>query len=278
MQVRRKLARISSTLGIQLTLILSSFLVLLPFIWLASASFSGEGAILDRLLLLFPRSFSLQGYEEVFRTTPYSRWLLNSIFISTVLTTVQLALGIFAAYALSRFEFKGRELLFFFVLCTMMIPPQAVMLPAFMVINSFSLVNTYRGLMLPHMAHGYVIFMLRQFFLQIPKELDEASQIDGCNSLMTLYHVYLFSAVPAVVSVTLIQFVRNWNDYYWALIVLSDKLKLTLPVAIVSFRDEQLIRWAPTMASAFMSVIPVVILYLLGQRHFLESNLSSGTK
>jgi len=203
---------------------------------------------------------------------------MNSVFVSTVLTTTQLVFGVFAAYALSRYAFKGREFLFFFVLCTMMIPPQAVMLPAFMVVNSFNWVNTYWGLMIPQMAHGYVIFMLRQFFLQIPQELDEASQIDGCGSLKTLYHVYLVSALPALISVTLIQLVRNWNDYYWALVVISEQSKLTLPVGIVSFRDETMVRWSPTMACAAMSVVPVVVLYLFGQRYFLETNLNSGSK
>jgi len=243
-----------------------------------SISFSATGDVLDRFLILFPSSFGIEGFKEVFDLVPYERWFLNSVFVSTVLTTAQLILGVFAAFALSRFKFKGRELLFFFVLCTMMIPPQAIMLPAFMVINSFGLVNTYPGLMLPHMAHGYVIFMLRQFFLQVPKDLDESSQIDGANSMQTLYHVYLTSALPAVISVTLIQLVRNWNDYYWALVVLSEEVKLTLPVGIVSFRDETLVRWVPTMASALMSVIPVIILYLFGQRYFLETNLGSGMK
>ncbi len=259
-------------------LITASFLVLVPFIWMVSISLSGSEAVLDRILILFPSSLGLDGYREVFSQTPYGRWFINSTFVSTVLTTAQLVLGIFAAYALSRYQFKGRELMFFFILCTMMIPPQAVMLPAFMVINSFGWVNTYMGLMMPHMAHGYVIFMLRQFFLQIPKDLDEASQLDGCGPFKTLYHVYLVSALPAVISVTLIQLVRNWNDYYWALVVLSEQRKLTLPVGIVSFRDETLIRWVPTMASAALSVIPVMILYLIGQRYFLETNLGSGIK
>lgn len=259
-------------------LIISSFLVLLPFLWMISISFSATGDVLDRFLILFPAKFGVDGFREVFDLVPYERWFFNSVFVSTVLTTMQLILGVFAAFALSRFRFRGREVLFFFVLCTMMIPPQAIMLPAFMVINSFGLVNTYPGLMLPHMAHGYVIFMLRQFFLQVPKDLDESSQIDGANSLQTLYHVYLSSALPAVISVTLIQLVRNWNDYYWALVVLSEEIKLTLPVGIVSFRDDTLVRWVPTMASAFMSVIPVIILYLIGQKYFLESNLGSGMK
>ena len=116
------------------------------------------------------------------------------------------------------------------------------------------------------------------FFLQVPKELDEASRLDGCDSLGTLRHVYLASALPALISVALIQLVRNWNEYYWTLVVISERIRLTLPVAIVSFRDETLVRWVPTMASAAMSVIPVVALYLLGQRWFHETNLGSGTK
>jgi multiple sugar transport system permease protein/sn-glycerol 3-phosphate transport system permease protein len=198
--------------------------------------------------------------------------------VSTLLTTGQLITGVLAAYAFARWEFRGRELLFFLVLCTMMIPPQAVMLPLFMVINGFQWINTYRGLIIPHLAHGYVIFMMRQFFLQVPRELDEASQIDGAGPAFTLWHVYLSSALPALVSVALIQLVRNWNEYYWTLVVITDQIKLTLPVAIVSFRDETLVRWVPTMSSAAMSVLPIVALYLFAQRFFHQSELASGTK
>jgi ABC-type glycerol-3-phosphate transport system permease component len=264
--------------GLLFFLTFSSLIVVFPFLWMLMVSFSEQNSVLTRVLLLFPSSWSLGGYKEVFQQTPYIRWFLNSTYISTLLTSLQVAFGVFAAYALSRYIFPGREIIFFLVLCTMMIPPQSIMLPSFMVVNAFGWVNSYWGLVLPHMARGYVIFMLRQFFMQIPKELDEASQIDGCNSLQTLYNVYLVSALPAVVSVTLIQLVRNWNDYYWALVIISERIKLTLPVAIVSFRDETLVRWVPTMGAAVLSVIPVVLLYLFGQRFFLQSNLGSGTK
>lgn len=262
----------------ELILILSAVVVLLPFIWMVGISLSTYGGVLRRFLFIFPTELSLEGYREVFDQTPYGRWFLNSVMVSSLLTAGQTITGIFAAYGLSRWEFRGRELIFFFVLCTMMIPPQAVMLPLFMVINRLDWINTYRGLIVPHLAHGYVIFMLRQFFLQVPKELDEASRLDGCDSLGTLRHVYLTSALPALVSVALIQLVRNWNEYYWTLVVISERTRLTLPVAIVTFRDETLVRWVPTMASAAMSVIPVVALYLLGQRWFHETNLGTGTK
>lgn len=267
-----------STYALHIVLGITAFLVIFPFLWMLTVSLSQQSTVLNRVLLIFPSTWSLEGYKEVFQQTPYLRWFINSAYISFLLTFLQIIFGIFAAYALSRYTFPGKELLFFLVLCTMMIPPQAIMLPSYMVVTSFGWVNSYWGLVIPHIARGYVIFMLRQFFLQIPQELDEASQIDGCSSLQTLYNVYLVSALPAIISVTLIQFVRNWNEYYWALVVITDKIKLTLPVAIVTFRDETMVRWVPTMGAAVMSVIPAVLLYLIGQRYFLATNLASGTK
>lgn len=259
-------------------IVLGAVLVVLPFIWMVGISFSSSGEVLDRFLYVFPTSFSLEGYNEVFDLTPYGRWFRNSVVVTTLLTTGQLVTGVLAAYAFARWHFPGREVLFFLVLCTMMIPPQAVMLPLFMVINGFEWINTYRGLIIPHLAHGYVIFMMRQFFMQVPRELDEASQIDGCSGIMTLWHVYLSAARPALISVGLIQLVRNWNEYYWTLVVITEQIRLTLPVAIVSFRDETMVRWVPTMSSAAMSVLPIIVLYLLAQRFFHDSNLASGTK
>ncbi len=263
---------------LHLLLVLSALVVLMPFLWMLSISLSSYGSVFNRFLLVFPTEFSLDGYRQVLNQTPFLRWFMNSVFVSTTLTLGQLTLGVLAAYAFSRYEFPGREPLFFFVLCTMMIPPQAILLPSFMVVNAFEWVNTYKGVIVPHLANGYAIFVLRQFFLQVPNELDEASQIDGCHAFQTLYHVYLRSAIPALVSVGLIQLVRNWNDYYWALVVLMDSRKLTLPVGIVTFRDETLVQWVPTMAAATMSVIPVLIIYLLGQKYFVQSHTRSGIK
>jgi len=258
--------------------IAGAVIIVLPFVWMIGISFSSPGSVLNRFIYVLPTRLSLEGYREVFDLTPYGRWFRNSVVVTTLLTSGQLVTGVLAAYAFARWRFRGTELLFFLVLCTMMIPPQSVMLPLFMVINRFEWINTYRGLIIPHLAHGYVIFMMRQFFMQVPRELDEAAQIDGCTSLMTLRHVYLSSVRPALISVLLIQLVRNWNEYYWTLVVITEQIRLTLPVGIVSFRDETMVRWVPTMSSAAMSVIPIVLLYFIAQRFFHESNLASGTK
>lgn len=258
-------------------LILSVIVVLLPFIWMLTVSLSPISNP-DRWALLIPKSFSLEGYVQVFERAPILRWFGNSVLLAGTLTGGQLLIGIMAAYAFARYRFAGREVLFFFVLCTMMIPPQAIMLPVYLVVNSFDWVNSYKGVIIPHIASAYAIFVLRQFFMQIPRELEEASRVDGCHSLQTLYHIYVRASLPTLLGVGLIQFVNNWNDYYWPFLILNDPLKMTLPVAIAQFRNDSYIEWVPTMAAAAISVLPVILIYVFAQRYFTESSLQSGIK
>lgn len=260
------------------TLICSCFVILLPVFWMFSVAFSSTSNPFGRYLFFIPQAFSLEGFFQVFEKTPMVQWFFNSMLVSSLLTTGQLLLGILSAYAFARYEFKGKEPLFFFVLCTMMIPPQAIMLPTYLVVNSLDWINSYKGVIIPHIANAYAIFVLRQYFMMIPKELDEASTIDGCNSLQTLLHIYLRTSAPVLFGVSLILFVNNWNDYYWPLLILNDWMKLTLPVAIITFRSESLIEWVPTMAAATLSVLPAVIIYFFAQKYFTEGALRSGIK
>jgi ABC-type glycerol-3-phosphate transport system permease component len=263
---------------LHLLLLSLGIVTLLPIIWIIGISLSPPDAVLQRFAIFLPSAVQFSGYTEVFNQTPYVTWFRNSLLVTTLITFGQTLTGVLAAYGFSRWKFPGNSTLFFIVICTMMIPPQTIMLPLFMVINQFGWINRYEGLIIPHLAHGYVIFMLRQFFLQVPTELDEASRIDGCTSLQTLYHVYMTSSLPAIVSVILIQVVRNWNEYYWTLVVISERMKLTLPVAIVSFRDETLVQWVPTMASASLSILPIIVLYILSQKYFHQTHMTSGIK
>lgn len=259
-------------------LLLSVLVVLAPFIWMLTVSMSPSSDPFRRIAFLIPTSVSLDGYLQVFRQAPVARWFMNSVLLTSILTAGQLLLGVLAAYAFARYQFRGREALFFFVLCTMMIPPQAIMLPVYLVVNSFDWVNSYKGVIIPHIASAYAIFVLRQFFMAIPRELEEASRVDGCQSVQTLYHIYLRASVPTLFGVGLIQFVNNWNDYYWPFLILSDGMKMTLPVAIVHFRNDSYIEWVPTMAAATLSILPVIGIYVLAQRYFTESSLHSGIK
>jgi multiple sugar transport system permease protein/sn-glycerol 3-phosphate transport system permease protein len=254
-----------------------TFVMLVPIIWMIAYSFappqgmgSGES--------LFPSSFRVDGFIQVFEQTPFFRWLANSVFVSTVQTAAQLAIAFLAAFALAHFSFKGRTAIFYFALATMVIPSQTMMIPTFIAINSLGWINTYAGVIVPSLASGYAIFLLRQFFIGIPRALIDSARVDGCGERRILLHIYLPLSVPVIMALASILFVNHWNEYYWPLLVLSDKEMMTLPLALVHFRNEGIIEWVPTLAAASLATAPVLILFFFTQKNFVEGFSTSGIK
>ncbi|MEW9670596.1 carbohydrate ABC transporter permease [Ammoniphilus sp. 3BR4] len=252
--------------------------MLIPILWMISTSFKTVNEVFEGGLWFFPSSISLEGYAQVFEQTPFFTWTSNSLFVAVVQTAGQVVIAFFAAYAFAQFRFQGREVLFYFVLATMIIPEQAMMIPTFITINLFDWINTFSGVIVPHLASGYAIFLMRQFLLSVPRELADAAAVDGCGPLRTLWHVYVPAALPAVSALSIILFVNHWNEFYWPLMVLMDEQKLTLPIALVRFQNEGIMEWVPTMAVATMSTIPVLILYFIAQKKFVEGFSNSGLK
>ncbi|MFW6362348.1 MAG: carbohydrate ABC transporter permease [Spirochaeta sp.] len=252
-------------------------LLCLPIAWMYVFSFGHESDVSGATLL--PRSgFSFDGYIQVFSQTPFLQWANNSIVLATSMTIINLVIGFFAAYSFTRFRFPGRNLLFYFVLATMVIPTQAIMIPTFITINYFRMINTFAGVMFPFLASGYAIFFLRQSFLTIPDSLVEAAMIDGASETQILVHIYLPLAIPIMSALGIILFVQHWNTYYWPLLVLSRQDLLTLPVALVRFKNEGIIEWVPTLAASVMATTPVMVLYLYTQKAFVEGFSQSGIK
>jgi multiple sugar transport system permease protein/sn-glycerol 3-phosphate transport system permease protein len=209
---------------------------------------------------------------------PLARWVWNSIVIAGLQTTGQVIVGILAAFAFAHFRFPGRDALFFFILMTMMIPQQVTMLPTYLIVNQFNWLNHFAGVIVPHLASGYAIFLLRQTFLTVPKELGDASVIDGCSPFGSMWHVYLRMSGPVISALAVIQFVGNWNDYQWPLLILTEKTRMPLPLAFVQFRAEESLEWVPSMAVAVLSMVPVLILFLIAQKRFVEGFANSGLK
>lgn len=259
-------------------LIVFAVVALLPFVWMVSVSFKPVSEVFQGGLWFFPRTLTLDGYRQVFAQTPFFTWMTNSFFIAAVQTAGQTVIAFFAAYALTRRTFPGRDLMFYFVLATMIMPIQALMIPTFVTINLFNMIDTFAGVIVPHLASGYAIFLLRQSFLAVPKELADAAAVDGCGEIGILWHVYLPASAPAIAALAIILFVNHWNEYYWPLLVLTDEQKLTLPIALVHFRNEGFTEWVPTMAAATMATIPVLVLYLFTQKKFVEGFTNSGLK
>ncbi|MFC0213478.1 carbohydrate ABC transporter permease [Paenibacillus chartarius] len=260
-----------------LFLLAAAFICLIPILWMLATSLKAPQDVFAGPLF-WTNQLNLDGYMRVLRDIPVGLWAWNSAFTAGLQTLGQLVVGVAAAYAFAQYRFPGRDALFFFVLMTMMIPQQVTMVPTYMIVNELNWLNTFAGVIVPHLASGYAIFLLRQSFMTVPRELGEASVIDGCRPLGTLWHVYLRLSGTVISALAVILFVGNWNDYHWPLLILSDKSMQTLPVAFVQFREEESLEWVPTMAVATLSMVPVLALYLLAQKQFIEGFMNSGLK
>jgi ABC-type glycerol-3-phosphate transport system permease component len=250
--------------------------VLIPVFFMMSTSMNPGTNIVNPDITL--SNSSIKAYEDVFRSTPIVRWFFNSIYISTIKTVLQVLLAVLAAFAFTRFDFYGKKLLFYFILAMMLLPPQTLFLPLYFTTDLFGWVDTYTGAIIPQLASAFIIFMLRQAFMKIPQALVEASELDGCGPMRSLIHVYFPISKPSITAMIIIGFCTNWNDYNWTLLVLKDKLKYTMPVAISYFQDTLNIQIPQTMAVAVLTTFPLLIIYLFAQKQFIDGFAHSGIK
>jgi len=258
-------------------------LMFVPFAWSVITSFK---TLPDSVrLTIMPQPFTLQAWEYAFTelTPPLPRLFFNSAIIAVVVTITNLVFGSMAGYAFARLRFRGREVLFLVVLATLMIPDQLRLIPVYLLLNFLGLtkgVLQYAGVMLILAVSGTSIFLLRQYFLTIPREIEEAARMDGAGFFRTFWQVMLPLAGPALAAVAILQFQGTWNGYFWPLIILQDQDQYTLPVGLSQFRlaGGFATNWPPLMATVVMATIPILILYLFFQRYFVEGIAASGVK
>jgi multiple sugar transport system permease protein len=227
-----------------------------------------EGA--DWPLLKNYRDALVYGHVDVF--------LLNSLLYAIVLTGVQLSINVLAAYAFARMHFRGRNLLFSILLATMMLPPAVLLIPRFIIIRELGLVDSFLGVVLPGFAGAFGVFLLRQFFLNIPTSLEDAARLDGCGSFGVLRHVVLPLSKPVLVTLGLFTFISAWNSFIWPLVVLSDQTYYPLTVGLSLFREESGADWPRIFAASVMGSLPLIVLFLVAQRHIIGGISLSGLK
>jgi multiple sugar transport system permease protein len=260
-----------------------ALLMFIPFAWSVITSFK---TLPDSVrLTILPDPFTLSAWEYAFTelTPPLPRLFFNSAIIAIVVTVTNLVLGSAAGYAFARLRFPGREALFILVLATLMIPDQLRLVPVYLLLNAIGLtkgVLQYAGVMLILAISGASIFLMRQFFLSIPREIEEAARMDGAGYFRTFWSVLLPLAGPALAAVAILQFQGTWNGYFWPLIILQDQDQYTLPVGLSQFRlaGGFSTNWPPLMATVVMATIPILVLYLFFQRYFVEGIAASGVK
>jgi multiple sugar transport system permease protein len=220
----------------------------------------------------------LKNYTDAIVYGQVDVFLFNSLLYAVVITAVQLAINTLAAYAFARMSFRGRGVLFSLLLATMMLPPAVLLVPQFLVVSGLGLVDSFMGVVLPGFAGAFGVFLLRQFFLNIPRSLEEAGRLDGCSSLGVLWHIVLPLSRPVLVTLGLFTFMGAWNSFVWPLVVLSDQAYYPLTVGLSLFREESGADWPRIFAGAVMGSMPLILLFLLAQRYLVRGISLSGLK
>ncbi|HEY4266578.1 MAG TPA: carbohydrate ABC transporter permease [Galbitalea sp.] len=251
---------------------------LLPIIWMAFASFRTIPDLSTFPPTLFPRGWTLDNYTQVFQDLPFARLYLNTTLFAGIVTVGSLFLDSMAGYALARLDFPGRRVIFVVVILLLLLPFQVTLVPLYVLMHNLGLVNTLAGLVLPRISNAFGIFFMRQFFLGLPKDLEDAARVDGASEWRIFASVVLPLARPALLTLGLFYFQTNWNDLLWPLIMTNDVQDATLPAGLSLFNGEHNIHYGVIMAGAVLSLLPIVALFLLVQRSFVQGIATTGVK
>lgn len=275
---RRRLKETSFKIFSYVLLSLIGIAMLMPFIWMVSTSLKEPADVFTYPPQWIPDPVVFKNYPDAWNAVPFGRFFINSILVSVSVTFGQLFTASFAAYAFARLNFPGRDKLFLAYLATMMIPGQVTMIPVFILIKKLGWIDTYQALILPGMFTAYGTFMLRQFFLTIPKELEEAAIVDGCSHFGIYWRIILPLSKPALATLGTFIFLGSWNDFMWPLIVTSSMEMKTLPIGLASFQGLYTTDWTLLMAASMIVLAPVLIVYIFNQRFFVKGIVLTGIK
>lgn len=253
-------------------------IIVVPILWIFLSAFKPKAEILRYPPAFFPSKFSGQSFQTLFKKLPMMTYIKNSFIYVILLVITQVIIDSMAGYAFARMEFKGKNLLFTIILASMMIPFQVIMIPLFLECTIMGLVNTYAGLILPRMINVTCIFMMRSFFITLPKSLEEAGRLDGLTEFGIFLRIMVPQCVPIIITHVVLSFSLGWNDLLWPLLMTSSKSKRMLANGLSGFVGAEATEYGPAFAGAVVSILPALILYLIGQRYFVNSVVSSSVK
>ena len=277
------MARAKRTISLTLSyvaLALVTFLMIFPLIIVVIVSFTPNAVTQTWPPKIIPSAWTLDNYTSLFQRLPIGRELLNTIVFAGAVTIISVFFDSLAAYGLSRVDFKGRGILLAVLIATMMIPAMALLIPVYKLLGSMGLVNSYLGIIIPRMADVGGIFLLRQFFISIPKDLDNAARIDGAGEFRIFAQIILPNAVPAILTVGMFNFMGNWNDLLWPLIMTSkpETRTITAGLAMLTGHGSSVTPYGVVMAGALISALPLLIVFFFVQKRFVEGIAMTGMK
>ena len=219
-------------------------------------------------------------YKNVFSSIPVIRYFLNSLIVASLTTVGQILISALAGYGFAKFDFKGKEVLFFIIILSMMVPPQVNIVPLFYLMSKLGWINTYQALILPGIFGGFGVFLMRQYFQSLSKELEDASRLDGCNCFQTFFKIALPCAMPAVATLGIFTFVSAWNSFMWPLIVTNTESMRTLAVGLTVFKSSfrEITLWGELMACSCICSVPVIFIFMFGKKYLINNPMQGAIK
>ena len=260
-----------------LVLWITALSMLIPFFAMFLIALSGNETIFTNSKTI---NFSFNTYKNVFESIPIIKYFLNSLFVATCTTIGQVFISALAGYGFARKNFKGANVLFFTFIITMMIPPQVNIVPLFYLISKLDWINSYQALIVPGIFGGFGVYFMRQYFLNFSKELEDAANIDGCNSFQTFYKIALPYATPTIATLSIFTFVTTWNSFIWPLIVTNTDSMRTLAVGLTIFKSSfrEITLWGELMACSTICAIPVILIFIFGKKYILNNTAEGALK
>ena len=263
--------------GWHLLLLPLALLMLTPLVWMVVTAVSTNEEA-RQFPPVLPTSIQWSNFSDVWTGSPFGRWLVNTAIVSVLVVISNLILCSLAGYAFARLRFRGSGLAFMLLLATLMVPFQVVLIPTLLIVKSFGLIDTLGALIVPNLVTAFGIFMMRQFFLALPPDLEEAGRIDGASRLGVFLKILVPLMGPPLATLAVLTFLSIWNDFLWPLVAIQNPDNMTMQLGLSTFQGAHLTDWPLLMAATLMSQLPVIILFLVGQRMFVRSIASSGIK
>ena len=270
--------RILGSAGYYIVAVLLAVIALVPFVWMISTSLKSRGALMSIPIEWIPAEPTLDAYGEVFSRFPFLKTIGNSLFITCSFTLLTIVSASMAAFAFAKIRFRGSRLVLGLYLATMMIPTQVTMIPLFVVMNKLGLIDSYASVILPGIFKPFAVFMLVQQMRAIPEDFLDAARIDGAGIFRVYRSIALPMCAPTIATLAVTTFMESWNDYLWPLLMLTDRNKMTLPIALSTLNGQYNTEYNVLMAGSLISMIPIIAIYLCAQKQFKNGLMAGGIK
>ncbi|MCS7367494.1 MAG: carbohydrate ABC transporter permease [archaeon YNP-WB-062] len=277
---RKNLQEVIGDIGAYIILSIFGVIMLLPFLWMVSTSLKPPDEVFTFPPEFIPKHIAWDNYRRALEQIPFGRFFFNSFYIAITVTIGQLFTSFLAGYAFARLRFSGRDILFLIYLATMMVPLQVRLIPLYIMMRNFHWINTHYALIIPALTSAWGTFLARQFMLTIPKELDEAARIDGCNYIDIVFRIILPVSKPLLATLGIFVFIGEYNSFLWPLIAINSISLKTIPLGLIMFQERIYLEtpWNYVMAASTVSVLPLLTIFILGQKYYVRGIVTSGLK